>query len=81
MPSERILSIYGPGLLGGSLALAVQERMPEVKLRFWARRESAEAGIRARGIGAEFFTDAAAAASGVQRTIKDAPPPLPAERL
>lgn len=63
MPSERILSIYGPGLLGGSLALAVQERMPETKLRFWARRDTAEAGIRARGIEAEFFTDAAAAAA------------------
>ena len=62
MPSERILSIYGPGLLGGSLALAVQERMPGVKLRFWARRESAAAAIQARGIEAEFFTDAAAAA-------------------
>lgn len=62
MPSERILSIYGPGLLGGSLALALQERMPEVKLRFWARRESAAAAIQARGIEAEFFTDAAAAA-------------------
>lgn len=62
MPSERILSIYGPGLLGGSLALAVQERMPEVKLRFWARRESAAAAIQARGIQAGFFTDAVAAA-------------------
>jgi len=62
MPSERILSIYGPGLLGGSLALAVQERMPGVKLRFWARRESAAAAIQARGIQAEFFTDAVAAA-------------------
>ncbi|MES2594307.1 MAG: prephenate dehydrogenase/arogenate dehydrogenase family protein [Verrucomicrobiota bacterium] len=69
MPSERILSIYGPGLLGGSLALAVQERMPEVKLRFWARRESAAAAIQARGIQADFFTDAAAAASGASLII------------
>jgi prephenate dehydrogenase len=69
MPSERILSIYGPGLLGGSLALAVQERMPEVKLRFWARRDSASAGIQARGIQAEFFTDAAAAASGASLIV------------
>jgi prephenate dehydrogenase len=69
MPSERILSIYGPGLLGGSLALAVRERMPETKLRFWARRDTAEAGIRERGIEAEFFTDAAAAASGASLII------------
>lgn len=67
--SERILSIYGPGLLGGSLALAVQERMPEVKLRFWGRREAAKAGIEARGIQAEFFTDPIAAASGASLII------------
>lgn len=69
MPDERIISIYGPGLLGGSLALAIRERMSGTKLRFWARRESAEAGIRARGIEAEFFTDAAAAASGASLII------------
>lgn len=69
MPSERILSLYGPGLLGGSVALAVQERMPKVKLRFWARRESAAEAIRARGIQAEFFTDAAAAAAGASLII------------
>ncbi len=67
--SERILSIYGPGLLGGSLALAVQERMPEVKLRFWARREAAQAGIAERGIQAEFFTDPVAAAAGASLMV------------
>ncbi len=66
---ERTIAIYGPGLLGGSLALAVQERMPRATLRLWARRESAEAGIRARGIQADFFTDAAAAAAGASLII------------
>ncbi len=69
MPTESIITLYGPGLLGGSLALAIQERMPQVQLRLWARRESAEAGIRARGISADFFTDATAAAQGASLII------------
>jgi prephenate dehydrogenase len=69
MSSEQVISIYGPGLLGGSVALAVLERMPGMRVRFWARRESAEAQIRARGIEAEFYTDAAAAAAGASLII------------
>lgn len=64
MSLEKVITIYGPGLLGGSLALALQERMPGTELRLWARRESAEASIRTRGIEADFFTDAKAAAQG-----------------
>lgn len=69
MTSETTIAIYGPGLLGGSLALAIQERMPTAALRLWARRDSAEAGIRARGIEAAFFTDAVAAAQGASLII------------
>jgi prephenate dehydrogenase len=69
MSSEPVISIYGPGLLGGSVALAVLERMPGVRVRFWARRESAEAQIRERGIEAEFFTDPASAAVGASLII------------
>jgi prephenate dehydrogenase len=73
MAAARIISIYGPGLLGGSLALAVQERLPQVQLRLWARRASAEQGLRARGIKASFFTDAAAAAKGASLIILATP--------
>lgn len=62
MSTEPVIAIYGPGLLGGSLALAIQERMPGSRLHLWARRAGAEDAIRARGIQAAFFTDAAAAA-------------------
>lgn len=64
MSSEPLIAIYGPGLLGGSLALAIQERMPTSRLRLWARRREAEEGIRHKGIQADFFTDASAAAEG-----------------
>ncbi len=66
---ERLITLYGPGLLGGSLALAIRRLMPETRLRLWARRAEAEAGIRARGIQAEFFTDARAAAEGASMCI------------
>lgn len=69
MSPERLITIYGPGLLGGSLALAIRQRFPGVKLRLWARRAAAEDGIRARGIDAEFFTDATAAAHGASLII------------
>jgi prephenate dehydrogenase len=70
MPSpERLITLYGPGLLGGSLALAIQQRFPQTCLRLWARRPEAEDGIRARGITAEFTTDARAAAQGASLLI------------
>lgn len=69
MSPERLITLYGPGLLGGSLALAIQQHFPESKLRLWARRPEAEDGIRARGIEAEFFTDATAAAQDASLII------------
>lgn len=39
--AERCVAILGPGLLGGSLALACQERLPSAHLRIWARRPEA----------------------------------------
>ncbi len=69
MSPERLITIYGPGLLGGSLALAIQQQFPESKLRLWARRSAAEEGIRSRGIKADFFTDARAAAVGASLII------------
>ena len=69
MFSERLITLYGPGLLGGSLALAIQEHFPEAKLRLWARRAAAEEEIRKRQINAEFFTDPTAAAQGASLII------------
>jgi len=38
---ERSIAILSPGLLGGSLAKTIQQRMPGLELRIWARREEA----------------------------------------
>ena len=35
------IAIIGPGLLGGSIALALRQRAPKTKIAIWARRESA----------------------------------------
>ncbi|MDD5351013.1 MAG: prephenate dehydrogenase/arogenate dehydrogenase family protein [Chthoniobacteraceae bacterium] len=40
------LAILGPGLLGGSLALAVRARAPQCRIAVWARREAAVAEAR-----------------------------------
>ena len=44
--SEPTIAILGPGLLGGSLALALRERHPEVTVHLWGRREESLAAAR-----------------------------------
>ncbi len=40
------VAILGPGLIGGSLGLALQSRSPGTEIRIWARREDSLAGVR-----------------------------------
>lgn len=44
------IAVLGPGLLGGSLLLALRERLPGSRLRAWARREAAVQELRDRGL-------------------------------
>ncbi|MFN0079423.1 MAG: prephenate dehydrogenase [Prosthecobacter sp.] len=46
MSIERSIAILSPGLLGGSLAKTILQRMPGMELRIWARREAAVAEVR-----------------------------------
>ena len=46
----RAIAVLGPGLLGGSIAMAVREYMPGCELRLWARREEPLALARRLGI-------------------------------
>ncbi len=41
--------IVGPGLLGGSIALAIRESLPDAELAIWARREEARHELREHG--------------------------------
>ena len=62
--SAAPICIFGPGLLGGSLALALQKKNPGAEVRICARREDAAADVRARGIAAVATTSVAEAARG-----------------
>lgn len=48
--AERSIAILGPGLLGGSIALAARKRLPEAELRLWARRAEAVKTVQERGL-------------------------------
>ncbi|MBO5684178.1 MAG: hypothetical protein J6R92_04455, partial [Akkermansia sp.] len=61
--------ILGPGLLGGSIAMAVHQHMPGCKLRIWARRQQPLDFIREKGITEHVFTDAREAARGAELII------------
>jgi prephenate dehydrogenase len=63
------IAILSPGLLGGSLALGIRQRMPGVELRIWARREESVQKARALVMADEASTDAAAIAKGADLVI------------
>lgn len=69
----RCIAVFGPGLLGGSLAMAVHERMPQAELRLWARREQPLAFAREHGVTPHVYTDAQAAARGADLIVLATP--------
>lgn len=66
---ERKVAILGPGLLGGSLALALRARVPQLPLCLWARRQSAAAEVQARGLGDCFEAELGAAIAGASMIV------------
>jgi len=63
------IAILGPGLLGGSLALAIRERMQGVGIRIWARRPQGVQRVEAMGLADVASTDPAAIANGAALII------------
>lgn len=69
MLPERSIAIFSPGLLGGSLAKSILQRMPGTEIRIWARRPEAVEEVR-RVIPEAFATsDMAEAMRGVSLVI------------
>ncbi len=64
----RSVTIYGPGLLGGSVALAVRDKLPDCELRLWARRPQPLELAQQLGIS-HTYTDAREAARGAELII------------
>jgi prephenate dehydrogenase len=58
MSPDPTIAILGPGLLGGSIALAARQHLPEARIHMWGRREEAVADLKARGIADMASTDA-----------------------
>ena len=42
------VAVFGPGLMGGSLLMALRQRSPQTKLGVWARRAEAVEEVRLR---------------------------------
>lgn len=72
IPFEKVC-ILGPGLLGGSIAMAVHQHMPGCELRIWARRQQPLDFVREQGITEHTYTDARAAARGADLIILATP--------
>lgn len=60
-PVESV-AIFGPGLMGGSLLMALRQRVPGVRLGAWARREESLQTLKDHGLVDFSGTDAAAVA-------------------
>ncbi len=63
------IAILGPGLLGGSLALALRERAPQCRVSLWARREAAVEEARAAGVCSLASTDLAQVVEGADMVV------------
>lgn len=69
----RCVTVYGPGLLGGSIAMAVAKHLPDCELRLWARRRQPLDLAWQLGITEHTYTDAVAAARGADLIILATP--------
>jgi prephenate dehydrogenase len=71
LPSR--LAILGPGLLGGSIALATRRNLPECHVALWARRQSAVDEIVAGSMAARASTDVAEIVRGADLVVLSVP--------
>ncbi len=69
----KSVCICGPGLLGGSIALAVREQLPGCTPRLWARRAQPLALARERGITEFTYEDIKEAVRGAELIILATP--------
>ena len=72
MPITTV-TILGCGLLGGSIALAVRNAMPDTTVRIWARREATLQYARDNGFTTHTYTDLLEAVRGAELVILATP--------
>jgi prephenate dehydrogenase len=66
------VAIFGPGLLGGSLALALKART-DARVSVWARRESAAEEVKARGCADVVSTEVREVVAGANLIVLATP--------
>lgn len=59
---RQTIAIFGPGLMGGSLLMALRQHSPQAQLRVWGRRPEALQELLSRGLADAASTDAEEAA-------------------
>ena len=67
------IAILGPGLLGGSIAMAIREQLPSCDLRLWARREAPLILAGQMGITRHTCLDVCEAVQGAELVILATP--------
>jgi len=65
----RTVAVFGPGLIGGSLALALRQRKPAWKLKLWTRTESSLPALRKKFPTVEVTCRAEEAAAGADLIV------------
>ena len=63
------IAVFGPGLMGASLLMALRAKRPEAKLSVWARRDEAVAEVMRRGLADSASTDAAETVRGADVAV------------
>lgn len=58
----KTVAVFGPGLMGGSLLMALRQKQPGIRLVAWARRAEALDGLRRLNLADVCSTDAVEAA-------------------
>ena len=66
---HETIAIFGPGLMGGSLLMALRRHCPQTRLRVWGRRPEALAELQGRGLADFVSVDAARAAEGADLAV------------
>ena len=63
------IAVFGPGLMGASLLMALRLRHPEAELSCWARRKEAVREVLERGLAGRASTDAAEIARNAETLV------------
>jgi prephenate dehydrogenase len=63
------IAVFGPGLMGASLLMALRQKSPQTKLSVWARRDEAAREIASRGLAEVASTDSVEVLHGADTVV------------